>query len=270
MRKVLFVLLALAWAQAANAAEYDCVINPAVMVKVGSPIAGLIDEVYVKRGDKVKKGDKIARLRSRVEETTVALDKEQATNTAEIEAQQARLSLSQSKLERAEKLERRNISSTEKLEEARAQSEVISHELAIAEMHHRTAQLELERARELLAQRTIRSPIDGVVLERALYDGEFLTQDAHVVTLAQIDPLYVEAFVPVESYGSIQIGMTGKIRPHKPIDGVFYGIVTVVDSVFDVASGTFGIRLRLDNPDGKIPAGHRCTLTFDNLTDQQF
>lgn len=264
MRKFLIGFLAFAWMPSAHAVDYDCVINPAVVVKVGSPIAGLIDKVFVQRGDTVKKGDKIARLRSKVEETTVALMDEKATNTAEMEAQQARLNLSKSKLERSEKLVQREITSVESLEQARSEHEVISRELAIAEMRHRVSQLELERAKELLAQRTIRSPINGVVLERAVNGGEFLHQEGYVVTVAQIDPLYVEAFIPVESYGQLKVGMTGKIRPHKPVEGVFDGTITVVDRVFDVASGTFGIRLRLDNPEGNIPAGHRCTLTFDN------
>jgi len=265
MNRWLLAVSILFWANPAWAQAYDCVINPAVVVKVGSPIAGLIDEVYVARGDVVKTGQKIARLRSRVEETTVALIREQARDTAEIEAQQARYNLSKSRLERAETLVRRQISSLESLEQARAEHEVISRELAIAEMRHRTAQLELERAQELLAQRVIRSPINGVVLERALYSGEFLHQEAHVVTLAQVDPLYVEAFVPVEAYGRVLVGMTGKIHPHKPIDGVYSAKVIVVDSVFDTASGTFGVRLELDNPERLIPAGHRCTLSFEQL-----
>jgi membrane fusion protein (multidrug efflux system) len=39
--------------------------------------------------------------------------------------------------------------------------------------------------------------------------------------------------------------------------------VTVVDKVVDAASGTFGVRLELPNPDLKLPAGLKCTVRFN-------
>jgi len=36
--------------------------------------------------------------------------------------------------------------------------------------------------------------------------------------------------------------------------------VTVVDRVIDAASGTFGVRLQLENPDNRFPAGIRCSV----------
>ncbi|QKC98231.1 hypothetical protein EB231_28970 [Mesorhizobium sp. NZP2298] len=39
--------------------------------------------------------------------------------------------------------------------------------------------------------------------------------------------------------------------------------VTVVDKVFNAASGTFGVRLELPNPDDQIPVGQRCQVDFD-------
>ncbi|MEM9242054.1 MAG: HlyD family secretion protein, partial [Pseudomonadota bacterium] len=45
-----------------------------------------------------------------------------------------------------------------------------------------------------------------------------------------------------------------------PLEGTHMAEVTVVDQIFDAASGTFGLRLELPNPDGKIPAGTRCLV----------
>jgi hypothetical protein len=53
------------------------------------------------------------------------------------------------------------------------------------------------------------------------------------------------------------------VRPDDPIGGDRSGEVIVVDQVFDAASGTFGVRLRLPNPDDIVPAGLRCRVTFD-------
>jgi multidrug efflux pump subunit AcrA (membrane-fusion protein) len=43
--------------------------------------------------------------------------------------------------------------------------------------------------------------------------------------------------------------------------------VVIVDSVIDAASGTFGIRLELPNPDYKILSGLRCSLEFPTVDD---
>jgi len=53
------------------------------------------------------------------------------------------------------------------------------------------------------------------------------------------------------------------VRPQQPIGGAHAARVTVVDRVLDAASGTFGVRLALANPEGRIPAGIRCKVRFD-------
>jgi RND family efflux transporter MFP subunit len=263
------VTLAIAFTTAtASAAVFDCIINPAVVIKLGSPVAGLIDRVFVEPGSLVRTGDRVATLRSEVERITVMLIEERARSTAEIEAQKSRLKLSESRLNRTEQLVRRKISSREALEMAQAESEVIRGELAIAEMRQRVNTLELQRAKEQLAQRTIYSPVDGVVVERHLFSGEFLHQEAYVVTIAQIDPLVVEVFLPVRLYNDVLPGMTVLVRPKEPVNGVYEGRVTVADRVFDAASSTFGIRIHLDNPNLAIPAGHRCEVEIEKAVSK--
>ncbi len=263
------LVLALSFAAAPASAEvFDCIINPAVIIKLGSPVSGLIDRVFVEPGDLVSTGDRVATLRSDVERITVMLIEERARSTAELEAQRSRLKLSESRFNRTGELVRRNIAPREQLETAQAEREVVRGELAIAEMRQRIDLLELQRAKEQLAQRTIYSPIDGVVVERRLFSGEFLYQEAYVVTIAQIDPLVVEAFLPVRLYNDVHPGMTVLVRPKEPVNGVYEGRVTVTDRVFDAASSTFGIRVNLDNPNLAIPAGHRCEVEIENAVSK--
>ena len=61
--------------------------------------------------------------------------------------------------------------------------------------------------------RTIRSSVDGIVVERALSPGEFILNEGHIITVAEIDPLNVEAFVPVRHYPAITVGMRATVRP---------------------------------------------------------
>ncbi|AZO28326.1 efflux RND transporter periplasmic adaptor subunit [Mesorhizobium sp. M1B.F.Ca.ET.045.04.1.1] len=254
-------------AASAAAESFDCVIDPAIVVKVGSQVPGLLDSVIINRGDRVTAGEAIATLSSKVESATVALMTVQAGSTSEIEAQKARLDLAQNKLSRVEELVKRNISAKSDLDAAIAEAEVVKRELALAEMRKRAAELELTRAQAVLEQKTIRSPITGVVIQRSLSKGEYLDQDGQLATIAQLDPLFVETFLPVSKFGSIKVGMPVMVRPNEPIAGTYEGTVKVVDSVFDAASSTFGVRVELSNTGQKLPAGHRCRVSFDGTAD---
>ena len=124
------------------------------------------------------------------------------------------------------------------------------------------AQLEVVRAEAVLKLRSITSSIDGVVAERNLLGGEYANEQAPIMTIAQIDPLNVEVFVPVTLYGTIKVGMEATVLGEPPVGGRYIAKVEVIDPLIDARSGTFGIRLLLPNPDNKIPAGLRCKVEF--------
>jgi multidrug efflux pump subunit AcrA (membrane-fusion protein) len=69
--------------------------------------------------------------------------------------------------------------------------------------------------------------------------------------------------VPTGNYGQIRIGTRAEIRPENPVGGVHAATVTVVDRVLDATSGTFGVRLRLPNPELLLPASIRCKVQFE-------
>jgi len=133
---------------------------------------------------------------------------------------------------------------------------------AQAELTNRhLADLELQRTAAEVSLRTIRSPINGVVVERFMSPGEFPKQEK-ILKLAQINPLRVEAYAPVSLLGKVSVGMEASVKMEDPVTGLHKAKVTVVDRVVDGASGTFGIRLELPNPDLKFPAGVKCTVRF--------
>ena len=130
-----------------------------------------------------------------------------------------------------------------------------------AEENRRLNALDLRRAEALLAQRTIESTLTGVVVRVILSPGEY-ADPPQILELAQIDPLRIEVFVPVSALGQIEVGMTGQVMPEQPIGGSYPAEVTVVDRVVDAASGTFGVRLELPNPDAVLSAGLKCRVRF--------
>jgi multidrug efflux pump subunit AcrA (membrane-fusion protein) len=127
----------------------------------------------------------------------------------------------------------------------------------------RLADLELKRATEVFNRMTIRSPIQGVVVERFLSPGEYI-ENQSILKIAQIDPLNVEVIIPVALFLSIRVGEKAKVIPEAPIGGQYTAEVKIVDRVIDAASGTFGVRLELPNPNYKLPAGLKCKVIFSN------
>lgn len=255
---ILFAVAGPAHAQS----SFDCVIDPSETLKLGSPITGILAEVLVKRGDLVKRGQPVAVLESSVEAATVRLNQARAESTARIDAQTERLKLAQARLDRNAQLFERKIVSQDKFEELRAEARVAEQDLLRETQEQQLAKLELERSAAILQQRTILSTIDGMVIEKKLSAGEFISQEGYVMTLARLDPLNVEVYLPVAYFNQIRTGMVATVSPAPPVTDTYPAAVTVVDRVFDPASGTFGVRLSLPNPENRLPGGQRCKVVF--------
>ncbi len=258
----LAVLLAVwpwsAWAQA----EIDCLMEPDEVVELGSPVSGLLDAVLVSRGDAVEAGQVVARLNSTVERSTVELLELRANSTSVIDAQKEQLAMIERRHRRISELRQRGVVAEEALDVIEAERIAAQSLLVQAELNRDIAIKELVRARAALGLREIHSPISGIVAERVLTGGEFVGQDDHVLQIVRLDPLKVEAFVPVDMFTKVKVGDRALVRPAPPLAGSHEAVVTVVDRVFDAASGTFVVRLELPNSDGDLPAGHRCELAF--------
>lgn len=255
-------------ATAAAAQAFDCVIDPSETVKIGSPITGVLAEVLVKRGDVVTRGEPVARLESSIEASTVRLNRFRAESTAKIDAQKERLKLARSRVERTGNV-RGFVVTQDKFEELHAEAGIAEQDLLREQQDRQLSQLELERSQATLDQRTIRSTIDGIVTEKKLSAGEFVNQEGYIVSLSRLDPLNVEVFLPVIYYKQVSVGMEGSVHPAPPIRNTYVAAVSVVDHVFDPASGTFGVRLTLPNPGNALPGGQRCQVTFDFVTEPQ-
>jgi RND family efflux transporter MFP subunit len=246
----------------AGRSEFDCVIEPQQVVKLASAVVGMIARVDVDRGDIVRQGQIVGKIEDGVEAATLALARARATNDSPVKSAEARVQFLRHKYERLKQLHAKSVSPLASLQEAEAEVQVAEQQFKEAQLAREVASLEVVHAEEVLKQRALRSPIDGVVVDRLLVPGEYRNDQGPVLTLAQIDPLRVEVFVPTAYFGQIRVGGSAEVRPEQPIGGVHVATVTVVDRVHDAASGTFGVRLALPNPRLTLPGGIRCQVMF--------
>jgi RND family efflux transporter MFP subunit len=244
--------------------EYDCLIEARQSIDVRSPVEGVIESVLVQRGDLVKKGSLVATLSSGPERAALDLARSRATMEGEIKSAEARVELARKKWQRADELQKQNFVSANARDEAEAEYHLALEQLRAARENRRLAELDMNRAKEVLAQRSIRSPVNGVVVEVMLRPGELMSsnQKDPIMRIVEIDPLNVELLLPVGQFGKVKVGQLAEVRPEEPVGGRYPARVEVVDRVVDAASGTFGVRLRLPNPGGRIPAGVKCRVRF--------
>jgi RND family efflux transporter MFP subunit len=241
---------------------FDCVIEPNARTKVGSAEEGILSELLVSRGDVVKKGDPLARLDMELERLTAELARLRAEADVEVRSGKAQLNFRERETSRIRELQAKKAVAVTEFDKATVETELAQLSVEAASTEWQIAQVEYERASERLKRRTIRSPIDGVVVDVGMSPGEYVHEQATLMIVAAIDPLHVEVFVPVAHYGRVAKGMVAKVTPEQPVGGTYDAEVTVVDQVFDAASRTFGVRLLLPNRDYRMPAGLRCTVSF--------
>jgi membrane fusion protein, multidrug efflux system len=232
--------------------------------RLSTPVAGIVAEVLVERGDNVRRGDVVARLDATIEEIAFTLAQAKAGNQTRIRSLEARVAFLEAQADRQAGLAERNVVAETVVTEARLEAEVARQELDEARLGLVLAGMEATQAEALLDQKTLRAPIDGVVTERLISPGEFRDTQSHFATLARLDVLRVEAFAPISYYEHLQIGQAVTIRPEDPIGGSHGATITVIDRVFDAATATFGLRMELPNPKLMLPAGLRCEVVFQD------
>lgn len=218
----------------AQSNDYECLIQPASIIKLSSPISGVISRITVDRGDAIKKGQTLVRLESK-------------TEAAAVELAQAKYEFSSREVDRVNELFKEDFTSEHAVDEAKTSAKL--------------AEVELKQAKAVLDQKRLRSPISGIVVKKHSSEGESVSTD-EILTLARVDPLYVEVVLPIALLDTVTEGAEAKIFPQQPLGGEYLAIVKTVDNIIDAASGTFGVRLELANPQNAIPAGLRCRVEF--------
>lgn len=242
-------------------AEFEGLIEPYKLVNIGTPVEGVVEQIHVERSALVQKGEPLVHLESSVESAIVQRSRALVEVEGEMKLQKERLAFARRMYKRVEELFNSEAISAEKKDQAATEVTRARAGLQKATENRMLAKLDFERAKAMLDRRTIKSPIAGVVVERYVSPGEFVDNQP-LLKLAQMDPLRVEVVLPVEMFRDIKPGMKADIKPENLTDGNYSATVSIVDRVIDPASGTFGVRLELPNPDYRLPGGLKCTVHF--------
>ena len=189
-------------------------------------VRGKIEELYVKEGQLVTKGQPIAKI---------------ATNDREARLKEAKAVLQQRKIqvEAARKLAKESFGTQVRLAEAEAQ-------YRRAEADSVASELELKNT-------TIRAPFNGIFNTKKINIGDILNVGGEIGTIVDLDPIKVTGQVSEQNISGYKIGMPGIV---ELINGNIYeGTISYVSSVSDDKTRTFKIELTVKNPDSTILGG---------------
>lgn len=257
-----FVVLILVLSSTAYGNEpLECLIEPHLLIDVSSSEIGVLASVNVDAGDSVRKNDVIAALRTDVENATYDVSSARAQSGSEIELLKREHEYALRNQQRVDELNAENVISKQEVDEVHTSQSAAKLRFQAASEKQRTARLEAIRDELALARRIVRSPIDGVVINKYRNVGEYVEGDP-ILQLAQLDPLLIRVIVPIAMFGQIEMGMQAIVTPELSIEGPFEATVTSIDPMVDAATATLGVRLSLPNPDHRLPPGLKCTLTF--------
>lgn len=230
-RMVRPALAALLLASRLAGAPVEALVRPYHEVSVASVVPGTLHVLAVREGEAVKAGQTLAVLANEPERIEV---------------------------ERLGKiLEKRRFDDrgTAKLYDDR----IVSQDEAVEKRIEREiAELQLRRAEVDLANKTLRAPLDGIVVARRREVGEWVEPGTVVFEIVDIDRVYAELLVTPEIAAPLRVGQTLITRfPLLGADGDLPGPIDFIDARVDAASGLMKVRIQIDNPDHRLRAGYR-------------
>lgn len=242
--------------------------EPFKQIEVAAPLPGVLARLDVKEGRRVEQGQVLAELDSRVLAQSRRLAELRARSTARVDAARADLKFKQQMLANLEPLLRDGHANHSEVERAEAGLEQALAALRLAEDQAAENLIELDRIDAEIEQRSIRSPIDGVVIEIHRRPGEYLpATDARLATVVALDQLRCRFFVDTAVAQQLSEGDSVDLRigrQRQPAQGV----VAFLSPITDSDSGTVRLDVVIDNRQGRHRSGVACELVTGGGHDQ--
>jgi HlyD family secretion protein len=230
-------------------------VQPVDKVEVGTQVSGVIEKIFVDFNSQVKKGQLLAEI-------------DKSTLVERVTQAQASLTSAESDLKYA----RQNFNRTKQLYELKAATEVSYEEavnrLAQAETAVANAKANLHQTQVNLGYAEIYSPIDGIILDRAVERGQTVAASFNTPTLFTIandlTKMQVEADVDEADIGRVHLGQPVNFTVDAYSDDIFKGSVKQIRLQPTVTNNvvTYTVIVDAPNPDEKLYPGMTASITI--------
>ena len=235
-------------------------IEPVETVEVGTQVSGKVEKIYVDFNDVVKKGQLMAELDKQT------LNQSLSRARASLTSAESQLNYAKLTYERTKQLYEANAATLAAYQEAQ-------NAYTQAQMSKRNAQASYDQARVDLAYAEIYSPIDGIVLDRAVEVGQTVAASFSTPTLFtlanDLTKMQVEADVDEADIGQVKEGQRVTFTVDAYMDEVFNGTVNQIRMKPTTTSNvvTYTVIIDAPNPEQKLFPGMTASVTI--VTEEQ-
>lgn len=232
--------------------------EPLEWSSVAAAEQGVIDEIKVKVGQPVKRGDILARLDTKDLQQSILLAQMKADSQSKIKSAEANLKFRKSQYDNLSGLSKDGHSNPLEVAQSAAQFEQAQAELLLAQEEKQQELQEVERLSALLERRIVRSPIDGVITEVHRRAGEYVSanepQVANVINLDQLRVrfyLFPEQIEHLELHQSVKIGCASGEVPST---------IEFISPITDPKTGLSRVDVLINNLalNSKLRSGSKC------------
>lgn len=247
-------------------------------VRLGFRTTGRIQGVTVQEGQKVNRGDLVARLESQDQDVQVRSARATLESARALVAQaEAAHAKARQDLARTRSLMQSDATTQQLLDGAEAAESMTAAQLSAARAQVHQAESALAQAQLQLSYTVVRSPQAGQVTERVHLPGEMVNAGVAVVAISQLDTVKVRAAVDETRVGAVRPGDSVEVRVYSFDKKVFQGNVTDVSPAGDFATRkdwgaqrrdirTFSVTARVPNPEGLLKDGMTADVVIKTST----
>ena len=235
----------------------------AATVEAVPKVSGRLDDVTVRLGDRVRKGQTLAKIEDReiaeqVKQAQASFDVAAAT----IRQREADLRLAQTNLERSRNLFDRSLIPKQTYDDTDARYQAAAAQLDLAKAQYQQAQARLDELKINLANTVISSPVSGFVGKRALDPGAWVTPNSSFISVVDIGVVRLVANVVERDLGRINSGMKADVIVDAYPGEHFTGRIAHVAPVLDPATRTAQIEVEIDNSSFRLKPGMYAKVSF--------
>ena len=242
------------------AADQDGFTEPYRKIDVAAAEMGVVGHLYVREGDHVSKGQVLATLDNDVLTVTRDIAETTAKAQGKIDSAVAEVELHKTRLNSLTALAKEDHATHEEVDRARTELAVAEATLLVAREQRHLDEMDCKKIAAMIERRTMRSPIDGVVVKVYRDECEAVSpSSAAVVNVVQLHPLRASFMLPTEAVAKLAIGQS--VAVEFPDTGKStQGTIEFLSPVTDADSGTVRVKLVIDNSKGDFRSGVRCVL----------
>ncbi|MCC7418079.1 MAG: efflux RND transporter periplasmic adaptor subunit [Acidobacteria bacterium] len=235
----------------------------AATVEAVPKLSGRLQDVSVRLGDRVVKGQRLAKLEDReIQEQVKQAEASFNVSAATIRQREADLRLAQTNLDRSRNLFERQLIPQQTFDDTEARYEAAVAQLDLARAQYAQAKARLDELNINLSNTVIVSPVTGYVGKRALDPGAWLTTNSSFISVVDISLVRLVANVVEKDLRQMTQGLPAKVTVDAYPGETFAGRVAHVAPVLDPATRTAQIEVEIENPEARLKPGMYATVTF--------